>query len=80
LREIGATAATPVIALTARALARRVAQAGVRDRIINLGFNGYIPKPVDPKTFAAQVEAFLQRRHTVASIPRSPMAPPSDLL
>src|SRR5436309_9004857 len=47
LREI------PVVAVTAFAM------VGDRDKVLAAGFDGYIPKPIAPETFVAQVEAFL---------------------
>jgi DNA-binding response OmpR family regulator len=34
---------------------------GDRERITEAGFDGYITKPIEPRTFMAQVEAFLDR-------------------
>jgi DNA-binding response OmpR family regulator len=31
---------------------------GDRDRVLKAGFNGYIAKPIEPITFAAQIKAF----------------------
>jgi len=44
----------PLIAITAFAM------VGDRTRILAAGFDGYIPKPISPETFAAQVETFLE--------------------
>ena len=46
-------AATPLIAVTA------LAMAGDRERIQAAGFDGYISKPIDPHTFVAQIENYL---------------------
>ena len=46
LREI------PRIAVTAYAM------VGDRDRVLKAGFQGYIAKPIEPTTFAAQIKAF----------------------
>ena len=46
-------ASTPVIAVTA------LAMPGDRERITTAGFDGYIKKPIEPRTFVAQLEAFL---------------------
>ncbi|WP_129632106.1 response regulator [Candidatus Oscillochloris fontis] len=43
----------PLIAVTA------LAMVGDRERIMDAGFDGYIPKPIDPEHFVHQVEAFL---------------------
>jgi two-component system cell cycle response regulator len=44
---------TPLVAVTA------LAMPADRDRIANAGFDGYITKPIEPRTFVSQVEAFL---------------------
>jgi two-component system cell cycle response regulator len=46
LREI------PRVAVTAYAM------VGDRDRVLKAGFQGYIAKPIEPTTFAAQIKAF----------------------
>jgi two-component system cell cycle response regulator len=45
--------APPVIAVTA------LAMVGDRNRLLDAGFHGYVPKPIEPETFVRQVEAFL---------------------
>jgi len=42
----------PRIAVTAYAM------VGDRDRVLKAGFQGYIAKPIEPTTFAAQIKAF----------------------
>ena len=42
----------PRIAVTAYAM------VGDRARVLRAGFQGYIAKPIEPTTFAAQIEAF----------------------
>jgi CheY-like chemotaxis protein len=54
LRSNARLAATPLIAVTA------LAMAGDRDRIKVAGFDGYISKPIDPQTFVAQIEGHLK--------------------
>ncbi|MGB6985966.1 MAG: response regulator [Candidatus Aquilonibacter sp.] len=44
----------PVVAVTALAMPED------RARIANAGFEGYIGKPIEPRTFVAQVESFLR--------------------
>jgi len=44
--------AIPRIAVTAYAM------VGDRDRVLKAGFQGYIGKPIEPTTFAAQIKAF----------------------
>jgi CheY-like chemotaxis protein len=51
LREIPATAATPVVFMTARA------QGFEQNRLLKLGAIGVIPKPFDPMTLAKQLRA-----------------------
>ena len=52
--------AIPRVAVTAYAM------VGDRDRVLKAGFNGYIAKPIEPMTFAAQIKAFF-----VPATPRS---------
>lgn len=46
--------AIPVVAVTSYAM------AGDRENCIAAGCNGYMEKPIDPQTFATQVETFLE--------------------
>jgi CheY-like chemotaxis protein len=59
LRQDDTTSAMPVIAITASGARDAAAEAQVRDRIMGLGFTAYIPKPIEPKTFAERIEGFL---------------------
>ena len=43
----------PLVAVTAYAM------AGDREKVLAVGFNGYISKPINPELFLGQVEAFL---------------------
>ncbi|HVN68265.1 MAG TPA: response regulator [Candidatus Binatia bacterium] len=48
-------AATPLVAVTA------LAMSGDRERVTAAGFDGYIAKPIEPQSFAAQIAAYLPR-------------------
>lgn len=54
LRANPTLAGTPIVAVTSYAM------AGDRERCLAAGCNGYIEKPIDPETFAADVEQFIQ--------------------
>jgi two-component system cell cycle response regulator DivK len=56
-------AAIPVIALTAYAM------RGDRERALEAGCEGYIPKPIDVATFPVQVERYLR---LTAPLPAAP--------
>lgn len=53
LRTIPRLAGTPVVALTSYAM------AGDREKALSAGCTGYIEKPINPKTFVAQIEEYL---------------------
>lgn len=53
IRQNRALSRAPVVAVTAFAM------VGDRDRVLNAGFEGYMTKPLDPETFATEVEEFL---------------------
>lgn len=45
----------PLIAVTASAM------VDDRDKVLAVGFDGYISKPITPETFVAEVEAYFHR-------------------
>ncbi|MEI9971077.1 MAG: response regulator [Ignavibacteriota bacterium] len=47
------TRAIPLVAVTA------LAMVGDRERVLAGGFDGYLPKPIDPETFVQKIEDFL---------------------
>lgn len=53
LRSHPALGSTPIIALTSYAM------PGDRDKALQAGCTGYIEKPINPETFAAQIEQVL---------------------
>ncbi len=56
--------AISLIAVTAYAM------VGDRDKVLAAGFDGYIPKPINPELFAGQVESFLPPdKHSTLSNP-----------
>ena len=69
LKGDAAFSRVPVIAVTAFAM------VGDRERVLAAGFDGYIPKPIEPQNFIDQIDGFLrggQRqalplRHTAAA-------------
>jgi two-component system cell cycle response regulator len=56
----------PIVAVTA------LAMVGDREKIMSSGFNGYIAKPIDPESFAAQVQGYLG----AAALPQHPLRVP----
>jgi CheY-like chemotaxis protein len=54
IRNDPALGDTIVIAVTAFSM------PGDRAKAFSAGFDGYIPKPIDPSTFVQQIEAFLR--------------------
>jgi CheY-like chemotaxis protein len=47
------SAAIPIVAVTS------LAMPGDRERLLGSGFQGYLSKPIDTRTFGAVVESFL---------------------
>ncbi len=56
IRANPAQAALPVVAMTAFAM------PGDRERLIGVGFDGYLSKPIDVRSFAPTVEGFIKPR------------------
>ncbi|MEK6692619.1 MAG: response regulator [Nitrospirota bacterium] len=54
LKSDSETKDIPVIALTSYAM------AGDRERLLNEGFNGYIPKPINVKNFIKEVKKYIK--------------------
>ena len=52
LREIAILRQTPIVAVTSYAM------VGDREKSLAAGCNGYIEKPINPETFAAEIESF----------------------
>lgn len=53
LRGIESLNAVPIIAVTSYAM------VGDREKSLSAGCNGYIEKPINPETFASEIEEFL---------------------
>ena len=58
----------PLVAVTA------LAMVGDREKVLAGGFDGYIAKPIDPKAFVGQVEAFLGAPERSTLNPAPPVA------
>jgi CheY-like chemotaxis protein len=56
VRQEATLSSMPIVALTASAM------LGDRERISAAGFDGYIPKPIDPEKFMGQIERCLAKR------------------
>jgi CheY-like chemotaxis protein len=46
----------PIIAVTS------LAMPGDRERLLSIGFQGYLSKPIDTRTFGASIESYLKTR------------------
>ncbi len=51
-------AADPELKTIPRVAVTAYAMVGDRDRVLRAGFQGYIAKPIEPTTFAAQIYSF----------------------
>jgi two-component system cell cycle response regulator len=56
LRATPQTRRLPILAVTANAM------VGDRDAALSAGFDGYVAKPIEPRTFSRDVEGFLPAR------------------
>lgn len=56
LRRDPASAGIPVVGVSSFVM------AGDREKALRLGFAGYIEKPIDPMTFAAQIRGYLTEK------------------
>jgi two-component system cell cycle response regulator DivK len=63
LRSDPETADLVVVAVTA------YGGASGEHRFVNGGFDGYLPKPIDARTFSQTVAGFCRRRDTTAGLP-----------
>lgn len=63
LRSDPALAKIPLVAVTAYVM------VGDRDKVMAAGFDDYISKPIVPRTFVSQVEAFLRPQLRSATLP-----------
>jgi two-component system cell cycle response regulator DivK len=53
VRKHADLAALPIVAVTS------LAMPGDRERLLSIGFQGYLSKPIDTRTFGAAIESFL---------------------
>jgi CheY-like chemotaxis protein len=58
LEAAAVLAADPDLRVIPRIAVTAYAMVGDRDRVLKAGFQGYIAKPIEPTTFAAQIKAF----------------------
>jgi len=55
IKANGQLQSIPLIAVTA------LAMVGDRERAVTAGFDGYISKPIEPRTFVSEIEKFLPK-------------------
>lgn len=72
LRESPWMRGVPLLAVTAFAM------TGDRERVLGGGFDGHIPKPIDPATFVGEIEAFLPEILRTDSAKHPAMVAPVD--
>jgi len=70
LRETPDCRHIPIVAVTA------LAMVGDREKLLTSGFDGYISKPIDPETFAAKVQDFLEAAAKADPVVHHPAEPP----
>jgi two-component system cell cycle response regulator len=63
LREDPQCCSIPIVAVTA------LAMVGDREKILASGFTGYLAKPLEPETFAQQVQGYLGAAHPASARP-----------
>ena len=63
LKTDASLALVPVIAVTAMSM------PGDRDQVMSAGFQGYLPKPIDPETFVQTIEGFLPPEMRMGAFP-----------
>lgn len=63
LRTDQAMNAVPIIAVTAYAM------VGDREAALAAGFDGYLPKPISPRTLAQTIEGYLDNHSSARSAP-----------
>jgi CheY-like chemotaxis protein len=54
IKRLEHTSKLPVIAVTA------IARSGDREKYLKVGFDGYIPKPVNTTTFVSEIQKFIR--------------------
>ncbi len=62
----------PLVAVTAFAM------VGDREKVLASGFDGYIPKPIDPQNFVGQVEGFFPSRRQPSHRPKGLLQPEDE--